>query len=74
MLFVMAVTYALSGVVTQIIRSPKKIKAFVQFLNQFFQAHPAISDETNDEQGKNKKVSLKIVDTEPSPTEEKKYG
>ena len=74
MLFVMAVTYALSGVITQIIRSPKKIKAFVQFLNQFFQAHPAALDETNEDQSKNKKVSLKIVDTEPSHQDEKKYG
>lgn len=59
MLFVASLAYVVMGVIEGIIRAPKKIGSFAEFMSHYFQAHP--KDLVIDEKKKKGKPPLKIV-------------
>lgn len=58
MFFVLSIGYMLSGILEEIIRSPKRIRTFADFLSRFFHARP---DELMMDKEGQKKNQLKVV-------------
>lgn len=59
LLFAFAMTYAAAGIVIEVVKSPRKIAGFSDFMARYFHVHP--KDLGMEPDDKNEKPSLKVV-------------